>query len=323
MNMMRTVSIALIIWSYGIGLSWAQTDTPTSPVKAAEISPSRTSTQVSPPIVIEPVSVIPTKQGENGYTRVICKLSNFPAATVSTFLNKYFQSEEASTSEKVKTKVVIVPETINNWLFISGPPAAVKEVQGLVSEIDQPAPMVRLEVLMKEVPGDKGTYSVDTGSAEIKTAKDESSKNTSEKKDNGELIMRGEVCALNNQPATIKIGRQEPRISGVIQSTTGKNNSYNYTNVGTTIHLTPRIAPDGTVAVQLDIEDSRSGPMEEGVVISEQKDQQVRTPNTEMLTYQSTLRLQDGRPMMIYGATNYGKTRQITITAHIINPAAK
>jgi type II secretory pathway component GspD/PulD (secretin) len=349
--MVRIASIVLIILSCGIGLTWGQTDTPdsrpasgqrgmrtmtpggaisgqgdtsTSPAKPAEISPSRPSAQVAPPVAAESVSVIPTKQGENGYTRIICKLSNFPAANVSTFLDKLFQAEGKSIQEDIKTKVVIMPETVSNCLLISGPPTAVKEVQDLVREIDQPPPMVRLEVQMTEMPVDKGKKAGDSVAIETKTVDKESTKKTTAKNEEGTLLIHAEACTLNNQTLLIKDGRQEPRITSVSQNQMGgRNNAISVSNMGTTIHLTPRISPDGTVAVQLDIEDNRSGPMEEGVVITELQDRQVRSPNIETLTYQSTLRLQDGRPMMIYGTTNYGKTRQIAVTAHIIYPGAK
>ncbi|MGA2058906.1 MAG: secretin N-terminal domain-containing protein [Thermoguttaceae bacterium] len=307
--MLRTISVMFVLSIYGILPALAQTDaperqsapiqrgmgraspavdqtrpseTPPSPAKPSESSPIR------PAVVSEPVPVIPSKEGENGYVRTVCRVANVPANSAANTLTKLFKTEGESVTGNVKDKVVIVPEAIGNFLFISGPPAAVEEVRRLLSEIDRPVSMVRLEVQL-----------------------------TQEK----EPLMQAEVSTLDNQQAYIHFGRQESRITGASMSNLGTYNNINYENVGTKIQITPRVASSGKVAVQLDIQDSRLGPQEEGTIIVTPKDgQPIRTPNTETLSTQTTLQLQDGQTQTISAMTSNGKSRRIAVTAHIIHP---
>lgn len=234
--------------------------------------------------------MIPIKEGENGHVRTVCRLGNLPANNVANILTKLLKTEGESVAEPVKTKVVIVPDVTVNCLFLSGPPAAVEEVRRLVSEIDRPASMIRLEVQL-----------------------------TQEK----EPLMQAELYTLDNQKAYIQFGRQEPRITGATFSNSGAYNIFTHEKVGSAITITPRVSSEGRVAVLIDIQDSRLGPQEEGAIVVTPKDgPPIRTPNTENLTYQTTLQLQDGQTQTISAMTRNGKTRQIAITAHIIRPGA-
>jgi type II secretory pathway component GspD/PulD (secretin) len=316
MAMLRTISVVFVLSIYGILPALAQSDapegqpapiqrgtvrmspavdqtsrseTPPPPAKPSESAPSRPAAKTAPAAVSEAVPVIPTKEGENGHVRTVCRLANIPANSAATTLIKVFKAEGESSTENVKDKVVIVPEPICNCLFVSGPPAAVDEVRRLLSEIDRPVSMVRLEVQL-----------------------------TQEK----EPLMQAELSTLDNQTAHVQFGRQESRITGASMSNLGTYNNVNYENVGTKIQITPRIAANGKVAVQLDVQDSRLGPLEEGTMIVTPKDgQPIRTPNTETLSTQTTLQLQDGQPQTISAMTRNGKSRQISVTAHIIRPS--
>ncbi|MGA2796936.1 MAG: secretin N-terminal domain-containing protein [Thermoguttaceae bacterium] len=330
--MLRTISVMFVLSIYGILPAWAQTDapegqpapiqrgmgrmppiadqprqseTPPSPAKPSESSPIRPAAQNAPPVVSGPVPVIPTKEGENGYVRTVCRLANIPANSAATTLIKVFKTEGESVTENVKDKVAIVPEVIGNCLIISGPPAAVDEVRRLVSEIDRPPAMVRLEVQLTEAVSD-------------------SDKKTTEKTAEGKILMHAELSTLDNQTAKIQFGRQESHITGVSMSSGGAYNSFTPTNVETVIQFTPRIARQGIVVLQININDSRSSPEEEGVPIFTPKDgQPIRSTNIENLSNQTTLRLQDGQTQTISVMTRNGKARQIAVTAHIIHPGAE
>jgi type II secretory pathway component GspD/PulD (secretin) len=309
MAMLRTISVMFVLSIYGILPAWAQSDAPegqSAPVqrgmrstppavdqtRRSETLPSPAKPSESAPIrsaaVSEAVPVIPAKEGANGYVRTVYRVANIPANSAATTLIKVFKTEGESVTENVKDKVVIVPEPIRNCLFISGPPAAVEEVRRLLNEIDRPVSMVRLEVQL-----------------------------TQEK----EPLMQAELSTMDNQTAEIKFGRQESRITNVSTSNLGTINGVSNENVETKIQITPRVASGGKVAVQLSIQDSRLGPQEEGTIIYAPKDgQPVRTQNTETLSTQTTLQLQDGQTQTIGAMTRNGKARQIAVTAHIIHP---
>ena len=228
--MLRTISAVFIFSIYGILPVWAQSDAPegrstaiqptpiqrgirtspgsgrsmcasdmsSSPALPSVSSQSQTAAPVTPSFNPEPVPVIPIKEGENGHVRTVCRLGNVPANSAAITLTKLLKTEGESVAEPGNARVVIVPEVIGNCLLISGPPAAVEEVRRLVSEIDRPAPSVRLEVQISEVLSDKEKKAPDAAAAKDKTAGDESSKTSPEQTEEGPIV-RAELSTLDNQ----------------------------------------------------------------------------------------------------------------------------
>jgi Bacterial type II and III secretion system protein/Bacterial type II/III secretion system short domain len=355
MVMLRTISVMFALSIYGILPALAQTDAPEgrssavqSPVqrglglrtlpgssgqmRPSDISPPPTQPSISPqsrpaasaasPFNPEPVPVISTKEGENGYVRTVCQLANIPANSAATTLTKLFKAEGESLTEPIKNKVVIVPETMGNCLFVSGPPAAVGEVRRLLDAIDRPASIVRLQVQIAELTSDKDKKSAaDSDAAKGKTADDESAKKTPEKTEEGS-VMIAELSTLDNQTAHIQFGSMVGMITGSTSTTIGQTNTVTQANIGTIVQMTPRVASAGIVALELSVQDSRVGPMEEGTPITAVNGKIIRQPRIDNLMNQTTLRLQDGQPQTIAVVTSNGKTRQIAVTAHIVRPGA-
>ncbi len=93
----------------------------------AKPSESPQERRTSLPTPAEPVPVIPEKEGENGYARVVFHLKDLPASNAATTLQKLFKAEGESVSRSVKDKVVIVPATISNCLILAVlPPRSMK-----------------------------------------------------------------------------------------------------------------------------------------------------------------------------------------------------
>jgi hypothetical protein len=350
--MLRIVSVMFVFSTCGILSAWAQTDVPEgspapiqppiqrvmrssppiggsirssdaspSPAMPSAASPSRSTAPVPPPFSYELVPVIPTKEGENGHVRTVCRLANIPANSAATILTKLFKAEGESVTENVKNKVVIVPEPMGNCLFVSGPPAAVEEVRRLVTEIDRRPSIVSLEVQISEVSSEKEKKTPDADAPKSKIAEDESPKKPPDKTEEGPL-MHMELSTLDNQTAYVQFGRQEAHITGSSSSSVGMTNSVTQMNVGTIVQMTPRVAAGGIVALQLSINDSRTGPIEEGTPITSISGRVIRQPSIDMLQNQTTLQLQDGQTQTISAISRNGKTCQIAVTAHILRPGA-
>jgi type II secretory pathway component GspD/PulD (secretin) len=346
--MVRIICITSLILTCGILPAWAQTDVPgkqptpiqrdtgtapptgestrpsnptASPAKPSESSPTSPAARAAPPVDSEPVPVIPTKEGENGHIRTVCRLGFIPANNAAATLMKVLKTESESATENVKNKVVIVPEVLGNSLIISGPPPAVEEVRRLVSEMDRPAPIIRLEVQLTAVRSDKEKITVDDVDADkSKTAADASS-NKSPEKTEEEPLMHADFSTVNGQQALIQLGRTETYVTGTSSNNIGMTHTVSPRQVGTIIQMTPRVAPGGIVVLELDISDSRAGPPEEGAIIYTGKDgKSIRTPNFDTLLNKTTLQLQDGQTQTISAMTRNGKYRQISVTAHIIHP---
>ncbi|MGA2796935.1 MAG: secretin N-terminal domain-containing protein [Thermoguttaceae bacterium] len=346
--MMRIICITSLILTCSIFPAWAQTDAPekqpapdqrgtgteppigestrpsnppASPAKPSESSPTSPAAHTVPPVIPEPVPVISTKEGENGHTRAVCRLGCLTAKDAADTLKNLLKLEAKSTAEPTKDTVVILPDNASNCLLISGPPAAVEEVYRLASEMDRHTATVRLEVRLSDVPEDKPKKTADADIAKDNAVDNESSKKTPEKSEKGAILTRAELTTLDGQEATIHVNRMEPHVTGVMMNNVGSTNAVTMMNVGTILKLKTRVMPEGIVVLELNIQDVRSGPTEEGAVIATLKDgKSIRSPSTDLLSYQSTLRLQDGQPQTISAITRNGKTCLIAVTAHIIHP---
>ena len=194
--------------------------------------------------------------------------------------------------------VVIVPEAIGNSLLIGGPPDAVDEVRKLVEELDQPAVMVLLEVVIAEAPA-----------GEVKPAQTKT-------------LARVRLVAANNKQASVAFGRKEPIIKDIVVTQAGQINSVEYLQTGTLLGVTPRVRPDDTVVFEIDIIDSRLGSQQEGAAISGSKDNVILRTPIESIHASSTLCLRDGEMAVLGGQppqAEAGEQVLILVTPHVIH----
>ena len=101
-----------------------------------------------------------------------------------------------------------------------------------------------------------------------------------------------------------------------------QSNMVIYENVGTNLTLTPRVNADRVVTMQLEIKDSRLGPVEESVPIYvPSKGDPIRSPTVETLTVQTTIKVADGQTMLLCDMSRQaknGKQRVILVTVHVL-----
>jgi hypothetical protein len=278
----------------------------------------------------EPVLVLRAKSGEEGVVRTVYPLQSISADPVVAALQQLFKTEGRAVPNAVADPVVIVPVVASNSLLISGSPAAVGEVKRLLGELDLPPAVVRLDVRMIEVPGEKVKKSAGAGTVENRTAGKGASKElypVENIEEDGVLLLRGEIATLSGQQGTLRVGAAKPTISGVSQSRIGVTNSVSYMDMGTLIRIVPRINRFNGIVVELQVVDSRFGPEEEGVVLfTPDKGPPQRAPNVGMFKADATLYLQDGRPLLLGGMSSGGKTgkqRLLSVTAHIVRPTTE
>jgi hypothetical protein len=296
-NMLKLTSCVLFALFCGVAIAWGQT-TPSS---------------------LKPV---PER------VRTIIQLRNLPATNIATTLQSFFNKDKDDSKQKKadEDRLTIVAESVANCILVSGTPGVVEEVKAFISQMDRQVALVRLEVqIIGDVEVKEKKASV-AGSSD-KPSTDADKKRKAELSVAGERLAYSEITTLDNQRAYITFGRSEPKITGVssrlmgaTSQKVGTTNTISNQNIGNIINMTPRVNSDGFVALQLDISDSRFGSQEEGVVVGELNDKEVRTSPMETLQYNGTLQLKDGQPMTISAVTNYGKTRTIIVTAHILYP---
>jgi type II secretory pathway component GspD/PulD (secretin) len=268
----------------------------------------------SSPKSAEPLTVVPSQDGERRHTRLVCGLKAVPASDLANTIKELLRAEAQSRPGDASRSVVIVADPISNSLVLSGSPEVVGEVQRLVEQLDRPAMMVRLEFLLVRLPA----TSKPEGKGRVET------RDPNALPEQSEILARGELTTLSNQKARLQVGRNEGRISGsnVTQRGTAVN-TISYVNVGTILSMTPRVAADRTVALEVELTDARPGPIEEGTPISvPSQGEPTRVPNEEMFTAQTTVQIADGKTATVAGMVQGAKPPKrymLLLTPHVVS----
>ncbi len=73
--------------------------------------------------------------------------------------------------------------------------------------------------------------------------------------------------------------------------------------------VTPRIAPDGLVVMEVDANKSAPGPEAEGTVVSVVNGTAIRQPNIDITLAQTTVAVPDGQTVVLGGLIQKSKSR--------------
>ena len=264
--------------------------------------PSRPARQPRIQVLAEPVPVVPARDGARQHKRLALRLRGASANDLANTLNNLLQAEGQAGPAAAARRVVVVPEASGNSLLIGGPPEAVDDVRQLVEELDRPAPLVLLEVVIAEAPA-----------GEVKPAPTK-------------MLARVRLVAANNKVASLTLGRSEPRIRNVVVSPFGQTLvDRHLIMTGIMLGISPRVRPDGTVVFHLDISDSRLGLPQEDAAGSGAKDNVMLPEPIESLHASTTLCLRDGETAVLGGRPPQAKASEqllILVTPHVIHTLA-
>ena len=147
------------------------------------------------------------------------------------------------------------------------------------------------------------------------------------KPDEMEVLTRGQLVTLDNQPGFFQMGQRVPRVTGTTAGPMGTSSNVSLEDVGFIVGLTPRVGPDRAVTLELDVEESHLGSAEERIPLATPRDgQTIRSPSVETLTSQATVRIPDGQTVTLAGVTREcksGKQRVILVTPHVLTIAGE
>ena len=286
----------------------AEAATDSAPMPVAVTKHSSAALRVAPERNREPDNVL------------VVQLQNAPAMQLAQTLRTVFEREQRPGMFDAAPNVKIVPEVVSNCLVVAGPNELVHKVQALIDKLDRAPVMIRLEVLMGDVPAaivpaaEAGTRS-DLHQVHASVADPE------EARKNMEVLFQAELTTLDNQPAHARAGRREPTISAINSFASGQTNSVTQQNLGTNLGFTPRANADRVVTMQLDVEDCRFAPANEGVpIFVPKKGEPVRSPTMETFEVQTTIKVANGQTVLLSDFSRKpkdGKQRVILVTVHV------
>lgn len=198
---------------------------------------------------------------------------------------------------------------------VSGAPSARLMIRGArpPASMDRAPAMVAVELLVAQVKSkvdEKADVAkLKAGEAVVPGGDMDAQLRALEKRGQVEILCRSCLATCNQQSAFLKAGRREPRITGTAVNRTGSVHSTTMENVGLAVTLTPCIGDGMTNIVEIEVEDSRLGPVEEGTPISvSSSGETIRTPRVDTLNVRSTVSMLDGQAVLVSGRVEQSKS---------------
>ena len=221
-----------------------------------------------------------------------------PAADVAAIVERLLQQE--SGSDGAERHAVIVADPISNSVLISAAPVVTDQIESIVTTLDRKPALIQVDAALVQVTG-QPTAEEATSDSASRTWNEGIEAAIRELRQRGEIrvLARPALMVVDNQAAFIQVGRRQPRLTGVRESPQGRSNQMELENVGLILGVTARSNDDDRITMEIDLEDSRLGPEEQGAVIATTPDgQQVRSPGIDVTTAQTTIRVRDGEAVV-------------------------
>lgn len=127
-----------------------------------------------------------------------------------------------------------------------------------------------------------------------------------------EIVTRGQLVTLDGQHAFIQIGQREPRVTSAQMMHSGRVNTLTLDALGMIAAFKPLVREPGCICLQVNIEKSQHGPVEEGAVIAELPNgEKVRTPDVQTMVVQSTVNAAPGQAVALAGVSTRHDARRM------------
>ena len=305
----------------------------------------------------------------------VYELKNRPASNIASAILQFLTNERSletyqagfvSASALLEREVVVVPETVANYLIVSATPRYFDKIDKLINELDKRPPMVMIQVLLAQIdltdtdefgvelglqdavlfhrglptpgfafnnqplgnnnagPKDLGTQGLTNlgvgrtgglgvGGLVLSASSESVNILVRALKENHrlEVLSCPKIQTLDNQTAYIQVGQLLPYVTGVSQNTFGQTNSVTLIESGLILGVTPRIAPDGMVVMEIDANNSAPGPESEGIpIFVSTNGAVVRQPKIDRTFAQTTVAASDGQTVVLGGLIQ--KTTNVT-----------
>lgn len=259
------------------------------------------------------------------HERLIYRVSALPPFELAKILKELSKLEDGlpsshETGKAESHSLAIVSSLANNRLVLSGTPEAIDEVTTLLEGLDRPSSPVMLTVEIGEATLPK-QETLDHSKAKAETSGSDTTIEQwrwNERPADMKTISRVQLTTLDNQPCLAQIGARIP-VSSVLPS----GDVAQTANVGIVVSITPRVNGDGSIVMDVDVEQSQLDTENDKSPAS-RKSEATRQPISTM-TIHSSLLVPDGRPAILGAATPRGTTDKalvVVITPRVLSQSA-
>jgi len=117
-----------------------------------------------------------------------------------------------------------------------------------------------------------------------------------------DVLSRPQVMTMDNQTAQVIVGQDVPTITDTQISDSGNQiNSIDYREVGLILTVTPRISPDKLVVMEIDATKSEGGDEADGIPISVNEGQVIRSPRINLASARTVVSASNGQTVVLGG----------------------
>jgi type II secretory pathway component GspD/PulD (secretin) len=223
------------------------------------------------------------------------------------------------------------PEGTSNCLLVSAPPAVFGEVMKTLEQLDHRPHVVAVEVLVVQLRPKKAE---DKGKGpdekQFSGSIDEVTDRLNAMLRKGEVtgLKRIQLTTLEGQLGSLMLGENRPYVTAVRVTPTGLTSKMiTYRNLGTQVKVTPRVAADRSITLDLSVQDNRGRSSTTATVGTDEKGNPI--PATEFILTSLTgkVRVASGKTVLAKDARVISKEGQgeslIVVGARIAEPEGK
>lgn len=124
-----------------------------------------------------------------------------------------------------------------------------------------------------------------------------------------QVLSRPQVTAMDNQQAFILVGQRVPRIDGTTTTNYGVQMNTTDTPVGLILLVTPRVADDGRIIMEIGAEKSSLGNDADAVPIYSQDGQVIKSQSIDTIQTLTAISARDGETVMLGGLLTSSKEK--------------
>lgn len=223
------------------------------------------------------------------------------------------------------------PEGTSNCLLINAPPAVFEEVMKILEQIDRRPHAVAVEVFIVELPtkkvDDKG---MGPDEKDFSGPIDEVARRLDAMMQKGQVagIRRMQLSTLEGQLGSLMLGENKPFVVGSTVTGTGiALKQINYQNLGTQVKVTPRVTADGSVTLDLKVEDSRTSDSATATVGTDEKGKPIPAAEFIQTSLDVKVSVASGKTVLARNARGTSGEGQgetlIVVGARVAEPVAK
>lgn len=223
------------------------------------------------------------------------------------------------------------PEGTSNCLLINAPPAVFDEVMKTLEELDRRPHSVAVEVFIVELPmkkaddkdkrPDEKDFSGPIG--EVAERLD-----TMMKKGQVAGFKRIQLSTLEGQLGSLMLGENKPFVAGTTVTGTGiASKQIYYRNLGTQVKVTPRVTADGSVTLDLNVQDNRTRDSATATVGTDAQGKAIPATEFILTALADKISVASGKTVLAKDAKVTSKEGQgetlIVVGARVAEPEAK